>query len=112
MCEVLGSDWAADTDGAGRAGAWQFLVQEVLEEARKCGDGNFAAAVCGAAAGEAAVCADRYGESRAAAEIMKEVTGKAEQLLMAQERGEIEICGRLLEQLRTAAESAKRSGYR
>lgn len=111
MCEVLGSDWAADTDEAKRAGGWQFLVQEVLEEARKCGDGDFAAAVCGAAAGEAAVCADRYGESRAAAEIMKEVTGKAEQLLMAQERGEIEICGRLLEQLRTAAESAKRSGY-
>ena len=111
MCEVLGSDWTADTGGVERAEAWQFVALEAVEVAWKCGDGNFAAAVCGAAAGEAAVCADRYGESRAAAEIMKEVTGKAEQLLMAQERGEIEICGRLLEQLRTAAESAKRSGY-
>ena len=112
MCEVLGSDWTADTGGAGRAEAWQFVALEAVEVAWKCGDGNFAAAVCGAAAGEAAVCADRYGESRAAEEMMKEVTGRADQLLMAQERGEIEICGRLLEQLRTAAESAKRSGYR
>lgn len=112
MCEVLGSDWTADTGGAGRAEAWQFVALEAVEEAWECGDGNFAAAVCGAAAGEAAVCADRYGESRAAEEMMREVTGRADQLLMAQERGEIEICGRLLEQLRTAVESATRSGYR
>jgi hypothetical protein len=88
MCELLGGEWAG-ADAAERAEAWQFLVEETLKEAKKCGDGSFAAAVCGAAAGEAAVCADRYGESGKAAETMRAVTGRAEQLLAAQERGEI-----------------------
>ena len=111
MCELLGGEWAG-ADAAERAEAWQFLVEETLKEAKKCGDGSFAAAVCGAAAGEAAVCADRYGESGKAAETMRAVTGRAEQLLAAQERGEIKISGRLREQLQTAVESAKRIGSR
>ena len=111
MCELLGGEWAG-ADAAERAEAWQFLVEETLKEAKKCGDGSFAAAVCGAAAGEAAVCADRYGESGKAAETMRAVTGRAEQLLAAQERGKIKISGRLREQLQTAVESAKRIGSR
>lgn len=38
--------------------------------------------------------------------------GESEQLLAAQERGEIKISGRLREQLQTAVESAKRIGSR
>ena len=100
---VLGEEWTGE-----RIGAWRVLEETAEREAEMSGNGVFAAAVCKAAAVEIALFADRYEEAGADPETVKEVVQIAGSFVDEAESGRIRVPERLLEELRTAADSAAR----
>ncbi|MBQ9049830.1 MAG: hypothetical protein IJ126_04385, partial [Lachnospiraceae bacterium] len=100
---VLGEEWTGE-----RIGAWRVLEETAEREAEMSGNGVFAAAVCKAAAVEIALFADRYEEAGADPEKLKEVVQIAGSFVDEAESGRIRVPDRLLEELRTAVDSAAR----
>ena len=100
---VLGEEWSRE-----RIDAWRELEEISMGEAEMSGNGVFAAAVCKAAAVEIALFADRYEEAGADPEKLKEVVQIAGSFVDEAESGRIRVPERLLEELRTAADSAAR----
>ena len=100
---VLGEEWTGE-----RIGAWRVLEETAEREAEMSGNGVFAAAVCKAAAVEIALFADRYEEAGADPETVKEVVQIAGSFVDEAESGRIRVPDRLLEELRTAVDSAAR----
>ena len=100
---VLGEEWTGE-----RIGAWRVLEETAEREAEMSGNGVFAAAVCKAAAVEIALFADRYEEAGADPEKVKEVVQIAGSFADEAESGRIRVPDRLLEELRTAVDSAAR----
>ena len=100
---VLGEEWTGE-----RIGAWRVLEETAEREAEMSGNGVFAAAVCKTAAVEIALFADRYEEAGADPEKLKEVVQIAGSFVDEAESGRIRVPDRLLEELRTAVDSAAR----
>ena len=100
---VFGEEWTGE-----RIGAWRVLEETAEREAEMSGNGVFAAAVCKAAAVEIALFADRYEEAGADPEKLKEVVQIAGSFVDEAESGRIRVPDRLLEELRTAVDSAAR----
>ena len=100
---VLGEEWTGE-----RIGAWRVLEETAEREAEMSGNGVFAAAVCKTAAVEIALFADRYEEAGADPEKLKEVVQIAGSFADEAESGRIRVPDRLLEELRTAVDSAAR----
>lgn len=100
---VLGEEWTGE-----RIGAWRVLEETAEREAEMSGNGVFAAAVCKAAAVEIALFSDRYEEAGADPEKLKEVVQIAGSFADEAESGRIRVPDRLLEELRTAVDSAAR----
>ena len=100
---VLGEEWTGE-----RIGAWRVLEETAEREAEMSGNGVFVAAVCKTAAVEIALFADRYEEAGADPEKLKEVVQIAGSFVDEAESGRIRVPDRLLEELRTAVDSAAR----
>ena len=104
MCVICRDGWSAE-----KAEALRQMEKRAAAEAMEDGDGLFAAAVCRTAAGDLAFSAGLYREAGIGEAQMEEVIETAVYFLEHAERGWPHVPAGLIQELRTAVESAERS---